>query len=148
MQNCFTLRSCACPLGLGDVPPFLNIGPPGGGDGVNATPGGDTPTPALLISDLLLPFRSTRVEYPPENALRSTPESSERDGALRALLLPEASTRLAFSFGISGSDSAVLVLSFEPLIAFGTAQEDQKSPGTARVPLFGSTHLLLRQLVI
>lgn len=96
---------------------------------MNATLGGDIPTPALLMSDLLLPFKSTRVEYPPESvSLRSTPESSKRHGALRAFLLPEASTRLGFSFGISGSDSTVLVLSFESLIASGAALEDQKSP--------------------
>lgn len=57
-----TLRSCGCPLGLGDIPPFLNIGPPGGGEGVSAPPGGDLPAAPVLTNDLLLQFRSARVE--------------------------------------------------------------------------------------
>ena len=118
-----TLRNCDCPLGLGDAPPFLNIGPPGGGEGVNAMPGGDAPALTLLISDF----------PPPEiDSLRSSPESSRREAALRVLLLPEASTKLGFGFRISGKDSTLLSLA--PFMAYGLSMSKKhQSPRKLRV---------------
>ena len=109
-----TLRSCCWPLGLGDVPPFLNIGPPGGGEGVYDIPGGDNPAPPPLTRVLLLQLKSPRVE---KDSLRSSPESSKRDDMQRALLLAEASTKFDLVLGISGRDPTILALSLEPLIA-------------------------------